>query len=569
MKKLSIIFMVSLVLNGCNKSEDSSAVNKSALLDGPTSSNTSSTQSEESRSSSSNSSSILTSSKNATNTTLVSARVMDRTEDSITIAMGTRSSEVRGYKVLVNNREALLTTDNFATVEGLISNTHYALMVQALNESGRVLASSEIFRGTTLEESSNNGSEMGYYIPEKKILGNPTILASQASLSSTGRVEILRTGEVLNDVQNPLAEAMKRSIPGDVIGVSGHLSGVHIGKFGWGSQYVYWPNNAVIRDISIKSVDPSNPAIINHVKIQGNYRELGEHGVDDITFQDVRFKSNSQHESTPFNIYNTSVHGTVRLYNISLENNGHSTYAGTGLKWGMRAMGNVKFYDMRGITCPDRAEEHCLYLDGPGLDGNNADPQTSGGYFSDVVQLEQSGRTGIQIVNRASEDAATPAGGQLVIRNSSLLTRAGSGGSAVTVAGFLGAVYLENLDIDTDLGAIVVYSEQNHGLLYNENGYTTDFVKMKNININAPNAARSHIAISGVEEVEVVSPFNITGANKAFNFNTQYGGGINNGSVKFFDFSGLLSDYAGFNSATRIMDSGQVLSDSEINALQQ
>lgn len=232
-------------------------------------------------------------------------------------------------------------------------------------------------------------------------------------------------------------------------------------------------------------------------------------------------------------------------------------------------MGNVKFYDIRGVNCPDRAEEHCLYLDGPGLDGNAADPRTSGGYISDVVQTAPSGRTSIQIVNRGNEDAATPAGGQLVIRNSQLLTRAGSGGSAVTVAGFLGSVYMENLDIDTDLGAIVVYSNPTHGLLLNENGFTTDFVKLRNINIQAPNASRSHISLSGVEEIEVEAPFSIVGTHKPFNFNTQYGGGIDNGSKRFVGFPGLLSEYSGFMSQTRITDSGQNLSSAEINALQE
>ena len=95
-----------------------------------------------------------------------------------------------------------------------------------------------------------------------------------------------------------------------------------------------------------------------------------------------------------------------------------------------------------------------------------------------------------------------------------------------------------------------------------------DFVKMKNINVTAPQAQRSHIAISGVEEVEVMAPFNVTGSSKAFNFNTQYGGGINNGSVKFLEFPSLLSDYSGFNSNIKIMDSGSALSDPEINSLQ-
>ena len=344
---------------------------------------------------------------------------------------------------------------------------------------------------------------------------------------------------------------------------------MHIGKASHNSQFAFWDNGEVIRNLGIKSIDPSAPAIINYVKIQGNYRIPGEHGVDDITFQDVRFKSNSEYESTPFNIYNSSVHGIVRLYNVSFENNGSSSYSGTGLKWGMRAMGNVKLYDMRGISCPDRAEEHCLYLDGPGLDGNDADPSNSGGYFTNIIQTAPSGRTSIQIVNRGNEDSETPAGGQLVIRNSQLLTRAGSGGSAVTVAGFLGSVILENLDIDTDLGAIVVYSNPNHGLLLNENGFTTDFVKLKNINIQSPNSSRSHIALSGVEEIEIEAPFAIVGSNKAFNFNSQFGGGIDNGSKRFIEFPGPLSDYSGFMSQTKIMDSLEVLSDAQINALQQ
>lgn len=493
--------------------------------------------------------------------------VADRTHESITLAARTQGcdSEVTSFQVLVNNREFSQMSPGLKTFSGLLPEQHYFVTLKAVLANGTITESSAAVRAMTLA-APNSG---GYFVPERKVLGSPTILASQPSLGSTGRVENLRTGEVFNNVQNPLADAIKRAIPGDIIGVSGHLSGIHIGKYSHNSQYAFWQNGAVIRDIGIKSIDPSQPAIINHVKIQGNFREAGQHGVDDITFQDVRFKSSSEHESTPFNIYNTGVHGTVRLYNVSLENNGSSNYGGTGLKWGMRAMGNVQFYDIRGVNCPDRAEEHCLYLDGPGLDGNAADPRTSGGYISDVIQTAPSGRTSIQIVNRGNEDAATPAGGQLVIRNSQLLTRAGSGGSAVTVAGFLGSVYLENLDIDTDLGAIVVYSNPNHGLLLNENGFTTDFVKLKNINIQAPNASRSHIALSGVEEIEVEAPFSIAGAHKAFNFNTQFGGGIDNGSKRFVGFPGLLSEYSGFISHTRIVDSGQVLSSAEINALQE
>jgi len=52
------------------------------------------------------------------------------------------------------------------------------------------------------ESFSGSGSGSGdFSVPERKVLGDPTILATQSSLDSTGRVEILRTGEIITDLQ--------------------------------------------------------------------------------------------------------------------------------------------------------------------------------------------------------------------------------------------------------------------------------------------------------------------------------------------------------------------------------
>lgn len=154
-------------------------------------------------------------------------------------------------------------------------------------------------------------------------------------------------------------------------------------------------------------------------------------------------------------------------------------------------------------------------------------------------------RTAIQIVNRAvdtnnpgllaafesgSMTPQPPGHGRLLIEDGTIRQLTGDGGSGITVAGFLGDIWIRDItavDGGPFQGAIVVYADasEHHGAyLYTglDGGlYSTRSVTIDGVHIDLPIADRAHVAISGVEFVRI-GDFSITGNRTALTLDSIY-----------------------------------------------
>ncbi len=182
--------------------------------------------------------------------------------------------------------------------------------------------------------------------------------------------------------------------------------------------------------------------------------------------------------------------------------------------------------------------------------------------------------------------------GRLLFENITIRDLRSDGGSGITVAGFLGDVFIRGVNAvdleDPFHGVIVVWTDasQQHGayLYTGADGslYSTRSVQIEDVNINLPFADRAHVAISGVENVRIKG-FNIQGNNTAMALNTTFGSPqmnnrlcvvdgvvtrstefIVNGTVDFF-LPRPLSQYPGFQSAAKISIWSNVLTNSAID----
>lgn len=401
-------------------------------------------------------------------------------------------------------------------------------------------------------------------LPPAKTIGAPTIIVHQeAGMPGTVTLAngtVISTNQYNQPLMTPLATALKLALPGDVIACQGELEGVQIGKYDPNKPFaVWWPNGQVIRNVSIVSEIPSQPCIIRGVSIQGNILQAAGHGVDDITFKDVKLK-NMGSSATAFIVSMNSVQGMIRLYNVDLISGSPGSYGGYGLKWGIRANGPAR-YDIRGFKCP-AAEEHCLYLDSVGADAGGDS------YFLDITQKAPSGRTGIQIVNRKDPihgSMGMSGLGNLYFRRLKLSTVAGGGGSGFTIVGHLGGVFLKDLRYKGNLGAVVFWSDSSKGLHLTPDGYTVPYARIEDVYVDAPAADRDHIMISGVKHVQI-KRFLVKGNKAAFSFNSSYGGPIPNGLIEFIGPK-PLSAYTGFKAGQKIKINNQVQTNQQIDFL--
>ena len=147
-----------------------------------------------------------------------------------------------------------------------------------------------------------------------------------------------------------------------------------------------------------------------------------------------------------------------------------SAYYGFGYKWSfrVRALGR---YDLRNCSF-EPVLEHAIYIDSP-----------QGDSFFLGIEHNGSTRTAIQIVDRAFDTndphqiadyesgalQVQPSGfGRLLIEDVTVRDLRNDGGSAITIAGFLGDVFIRRVtavDLDEPFhGAVVVYTDagQNH-----------------------------------------------------------------------------------------------------------
>ena len=395
--------------------------------------------------------------------------------------------------------------------------------------------------------------------------GAPDFLAVMPAGATTGSVTKLSNGTIWTNLENPLAFALNKTRAGDVVAANGTFPGLKFGIANPGDpDAVFRANGGVFRDVVITTAaGAAAKASIGGVWFTGNYQVAGQHGADDVLFDNVVLRNGlDDNFSAAMLVYENSRHGMLRLYDVDFVSVSPAEYYGYGMKWNVRAQGRAS-YDFRGLRFTT-ALEHALYIDSPGYDQV---------YPISVFQdLEQpvgtvTGRTGIQIVNRASEG---PSGrGTLYFNDVDLRTEyaPSGGGSAFTIAGHLGLVYVDGMNITTTTGGIVVWTDTSHGVHLNPAGYSTDAVVLKNITINAPNADRDHVMISGVQWFFMQEPFAITGNQTALHIWPPQGGPI---GVGFADIdTGIVpvSQYAGWQSAIKMKYIGIVLSDAIIDAL--
>ncbi|MCJ2554857.1 MAG: PKD domain-containing protein [Candidatus Thermoplasmatota archaeon] len=416
--------------------------------------------------------------------------------------------------------------------------------------------------------------------------------------------------EVLPGGNYPLVTALRAATPGSdpVLGIYGAIQGdgmqIGAGDSDFKGYVAHW--GPVPMRFSVVGMTPD--AKIGELGFRNRMNNGTVHGgVADARFENLTIEAR----------YSMAVgggkgerFGILRFYNVhfatSEEGLASGAFEGFGYKWGVRirALGR---YDFRNCTF-DPVLEHAIYVDSPQGDS----------YFQGI-EHHGSTRTAIQIVNRAF-DTSDPnqlaefesgvnqvqpsAHGRLLIEDVTIRDLRGDGGSAITVAGYPGDVFIRNItavDLQNPFqGAVVVYTDAgwNHGAYLHTGGdgnlYSTYSLSLEDPNVNLPLADRTHVGISGIEFVRI-HDFSIAGSRTAIALDSWYNQArfndslvvidgivtrssatINNGIVEFC-VPRPLSQYPGFDSARKIADSwyldaggsqrANVLSDAEIDAI--
>ncbi len=146
------------------------------------------------------------------------------------------------------------------------------------------------------------------------------------------------------------------------------------------------------------------------------------------------------------------------------------------------------------------------------------------------------------------------------------------GGSDFTVAGHLGVViFRRNVSMHVasqvgSEGSIVVWTGANKGTYRNHKGLTTSKVILQGHVVVHPKADRDHVAISGVQTVEIHDGFCIAGNRAALGLDAPYGGKIKNGRECFY-LPPLVSAYTGFKSSSRMRRGTARLTNKKIDHL--
>ncbi len=482
--------------------------------------------------------------------------------------------------------------------------------MDSVNTSLRIAAYSRVQGNVTyLGTFVPNPMHESFQPPPRKPLGPVTIEVHPSEvivLNGPGPED----DQVLSGGNYPLITALRAATPGSdpVFGIYGAIPGdlMQIGAGDSDSKgYVaHW--GPVPMRFSVVGMTPD--AKIGELGVRNRMNNGTVHGgVVDARFENLTIEAR----------YNMAVgggkgerFGILRFYDVhfatSAEGLASGAHSGFGYKWGVRirALGR---YDFRNCSF-DPVLEHAIYVDSPQGDS----------YFQGI-EHNGSTRTAIQIVNRAFDTSdpnqladyesgvrqVQPSGyGRLLIEDVTIRDLRFDGGSAITVAGHPGDVFIRNINAvdlqNTFHGAVVVYTDAgfNHGAYLHTGGegnlHSTYSLSIKDLNVNLPFADRTHVGISGIEFVRI-HDFSIAGSRTAialdswFNqarFNnsltvvdgtvTRTTAWINNGSVEFC-VPPPLSQYPGFDSASKIADSwfldaggshrSNILSNAQIDAI--
>lgn len=393
---------------------------------------------------------------------------------------------------------------------------------------------------------------MGKLIPQRETLVNPHILVYQ------DRYEIVSTGKVVTTDQygnplsgNALAQALRfHGFPGVVVLTHGNqYKGLQLnGGNPNGTRSVIWENGNV-RDITILGGEPGKAASILGV---GLFDGMGDLRIENATLM------NAGVSKAPLLVNMNGIVGKIKLYDLKFLPEDPKAWFGKGMKWNFRGHG-VAGWDCRNLQF-HKALEHGGYVDNHQGDS----------YFINCRGSEM-GRTLLQITNRA--ESGPSAYGDLVIKGCEARDNEGDGGSDYTIVGNGdGTIWFMNNtsygNANGSQGAFVHWTDHGHGAYLTESGHSSQRLIMMNFVTKHSNADRDHVAIAGVKDV-IIAGWDITGNRTAMHFNSQFGGGIDNGSVGLYTWNrGKPSEWSGWRTSIKVKKAGQILSDQDINKLE-
>lgn len=357
----------------------------------------------------------------------------------------------------------------------------------------------------------------------------------------------------------PLIEAILLAGPGDVLGIDGSLPGAgqQIGGGDAGQKYYRADWGLEPIDLTIVGLRPERASQITSFSLHlGRNDGQPTGGVSRIRIQNLTILSPSSDTQCIGVPIGADTGGLVQVYDVDFKGAQDGSFDGLGYKWGIRAMGRMR-WDIRGVHAAP-VQEHVFYLDSPA--GNS--------YFVDCT-MEGSWRTMVQIVNRRTDNPGTTGYGTLVFENMTAYNVFGEGGYAFTIAGHLGGVIFRDCRViegpNGSQGALVVWVDDSepHGAHLDGDGFATGPVILDNFRVYAPNADRSHVSISGARSVHI-DEFHIIGNQMAFRFRQKE---YPNGKIRFL-VQDPVSSYPGFAAARKVQWSpGVDLSDAEIDSL--
>ncbi len=375
-----------------------------------------------------------------------------------------------------------------------------------------------------------------------------------------------------NPLTNPLAQALRMSKRGEIIGLRGPLGvGVRIGSAK--ASDVNKTNEAVrqglepVPTVMIVPEDdlPEQPWIAG-VTIAGSINDAVG-GIESLTIAGIKLLNHRLNKSNVLVEQNIRTGAFALLY-CDLGSQDPTAWMGWGKMWGVRAHGLLARVDVSYNTFSEALEHVALYCDNPGWRGGSRHR----------VSFNKStgrggGRTGIQIVSR--EISGPRGGGHVDIEGNELRCHGGGGGGAITIAGHPGSVRMlkNTLDLQGDHSGVVVWTDRGKGKLYlTDSGHSTGRVLIDDLVVRGGN--RPHVAVSGAERLDMVLRFQLErGAGetleRCIDLDNSYGGGIDCGRVRLLrgEYMGAASKYPGFRSGAKVVRDEVALTDAQIDAL--
>ncbi|MAB79499.1 MAG: hypothetical protein CMJ89_09125 [Planctomycetes bacterium] len=392
--------------------------------------------------------------------------------------------------------------------------------------------------------------------------------------------------EVLEAGTYPLITALRAAQPGSdpVIGIEGDIPGSNMSIGGGDSDYKAYVAHWGAVPMRFAVIGISEDARIRDFGLRDRMNDGTKcGGVTDAWFANLTIEARY---SSAVMIPKTHRFGRLRFYRCHFaagrENLKAGNYSGFGYRWGVRGHGRGR-WDFRYCSF-DPVEEHSIYLDSPQGDS----------YFQNI-EHRGSRRTAIQIVNRSLDNPGPSGFGTLLFENIQITNLWGDGGSGITVAGHLGDLVFRSIhvwespELKRSQGAIAVWTDNSRKkgtyLYSGADGqlYSCPSVTIESLDIDLPHSDRSHVAISGVENV-FIEKFQISGNAAAFAFDSPFGSAtidgaanvdgqettlqgmkIVNGSIHF-EKACPLSKYPGFQSRDRILVGETPVSKAEMDA---